>query len=149
MPRANAPVTTGSRQPRRHHPLEDDLVATGPLRTKSNKRKAHKDLDDGEKFVDSKSSRKILKIGQELANEDSEQIRAAASNTAFNFESRLDNEASSEEEAFQDDEEAWGDEDAEEIVEEVVSTWSSSIIDLGTDLHAATGDRPGRPGSFQ
>lgn len=121
MPKAHTPATTGSRQPRRHNPLEDDLVATGPLRTKSNKRKAHKELDDGEKFVDSKSSRKILKIGQELANEDIEETKAATPNTAFDFESRFDDETSSESEAFQNDEEAWGDEDAEEVVEEVVS----------------------------
>ena len=122
MPKANAPVTTGPRLPRRHNALEDDLIATGLLRTKSNKRKAHKDLDDGDKFVDSKSSRKILKIGQELANEDIEETKAATLNTAFDFESRFDNEASSEEEGFRDDEEAWGDEDAEEVVEEVVSS---------------------------
>lgn len=121
MPRLKTPVGTGSRQPRRHNPLEDDLVATGPLRSKSNKRKAHKDLDDGDKFVDSHSSRKILKIGQELANEDLEETTAATPNSAFNFESRFDDEPTSEEEAFQDDEEAWGDDDAEEVVEEVVS----------------------------
>lgn len=121
MPRLKTPVGTGSRQPRRHNPLEDDLVATGPLRSKSNKRKAHKDLDDGDKFVDSKSSRKILKIGQELANEDVEETTAATPNSAFNFESRLVDEPTSEEEAFQDDEEAWGDDDAVEVVEEVVS----------------------------
>lgn len=121
MPKPNTPVGAGSRQPRQHNPLEDDLVATGPLRIKSNKRKALKDLDDGDKFVDSKSSRKILKIGQTLANEYVEETTAATPNTAFNFASRFGDEPTSEEDAFQDDEEAWGDEDVVEVAEEVVS----------------------------
>ncbi|KAA6412543.1 MAG: rRNA processing [Lasallia pustulata] len=152
MPKATTPLATASRQSRRHNPLEDDLVATGPLRTKSNKRKAHKDLDDGEKFVDSKSSRKILKIGQELANEDSVETRAAPPNTAFKFESRFDNEQSSEEEAFQDDEEAWGDEDGEEVAEEVeidpddlhlfhkfIPSGESPVLELNRDNSAGEG----------
>ncbi|MCJ1297842.1 snoRNA-binding rRNA-processing protein [Hypocenomyce scalaris] len=118
MPKATTPITTGSRQTRRHNALGDDLVATGPLRTKSNKRKANRDLDDDHKFVDSKSSRKILKIGQELANEDLEETGRARLNTAFAFESRFGDEVSSEEDVPQEDEEAWGEED-EEVVEEV------------------------------
>ena len=133
MPKATTPITTGSRQTRRHNALGDDLVATGPLRTKSNKRKANRDLDDDHKFVDSKSSRKILKIGQELANEDLEETGRARLNTAFAFESRFGDEVSSEEDVPQEDEEAWGEED-EEVVEEVVSVGSSSIVELGADL---------------
>jgi essential nuclear protein 1 len=103
------------RQGRRHNPLEDDLVATGPLRAKPSKRKSRHEEGDEEKFVDSKASRKILKIGQELADEDEETEVVQKPNTAFDFESRF----ADEEESGGDfeDEEEWGDED--EIVEEI------------------------------
>jgi essential nuclear protein 1 len=101
---------------RRHNPLEDDLLATGVLRTKSAKRKSRHEEDNDEKFVDSKSSRKILRIGQELAAEDEEEQNVNKPNIAFDFESRFAEEDLSDEGAFEDQEE-WGDE--EEIVEEI------------------------------
>jgi essential nuclear protein 1 len=61
--------------------------------------------------VDSKASRKILKIGQELADEDEAENQASKPNSAFDFESRFpdgDEEQDSYEEA-----EAWGDEEEE------------------------------------
>lgn len=110
MPRATAPVSA-ARQARRHNPLEDDLTATGPLKQKSSKRKSRHE-DEGDKFVDSKASRKILRIGQELAEEDQEENQIPKASTAFDFESRFEDE----EEPYEDAEE-WGDED--DIVEEV------------------------------
>lgn len=104
-----------SRSARRHKPLAEDLVATGNLRVKSNKRKA-KAEEDEDRFVDSRSSRKILKIGQELIDEDQRENRTAAPNLAFTFESRPEVDSESEDELLPDDE-GWGDED---IVEEVV-----------------------------
>jgi essential nuclear protein 1 len=109
MPKATTPVE----QNRRHNPLEDDLLATGPLRTKTGKRKA-RDEDGEEKFVDSKASRKILRIGQELADEEEEGEAVTKPSTAFDFESRFEDEE--EPEGTYDDEEAWGDE--YEVVEE-------------------------------
>lgn len=114
MPKATTPIAA-SRQVRRHNPLEDDLVATGPLSTKRSKRKSRHEDEDVENFVDSKASRKILRIGQELAEEDLERQAVPKHNTAFDFESRFDEENASE--AGYEDEEAWGDED--EVVEEV------------------------------
>lgn len=128
MPKATTPVgsTSAARQARRHNPLEDDLVATGPLRSKaSSKRKSrHEDGDQEEgKFVDAKASRTILRIGQELAAEELElentQLPKVPS-SAFDFESRFEGEDENElqpSEGFED-EEAWGDEE-EEVVEEV------------------------------
>ena len=60
------------RHERRHNPLEDDYLATGPLRSKAPKRKSKGDGEDdergnGENYVDSKASRKILSLGRELA----------------------------------------------------------------------------------
>lgn len=102
---------------RRHNALENDLLATGPLKNKAPKRKSRHEEDGGEKFVDAKASRKILRIGQELAAEDEqEQGSGVAKNTAFDFESRLEEDDLSDD-AGQDVAEDWGDED--EIVEEI------------------------------
>lgn len=108
-----------SRSARRHAPLEEDLTATGPLRHRSKKRKARPE-DDDSGYVDSRSSRKILKIGQDLADEEQQETVAAAPNPAFTFESRSGG-ASEPEEDDDDryDDEAWGDEE-DEVVEEVV-----------------------------
>jgi essential nuclear protein 1 len=113
MPKVTSSVAE-ARQLRRHNPLEDDLLATGPLRSKPSKRKSGK-LDDGEaNFVDSRASRNILRIGQELADEEEEIRRIPKPNTAFDLNSRLEDE---EQDAGYEDGEVWGDED--EIVEEV------------------------------
>ncbi|KAM3084142.1 snoRNA-binding rRNA-processing protein [Clarireedia jacksonii] len=113
MPKATSPKDV-SRQGRRHNPLEDDLTASGPLKTKSTKRKSRHE-EEGEKFVDSKSSRRILRIGQELAEEAEAEDRPAKANTAFDFESRFEDE---EEPQFGDDDgEEWGDEEEEEVEE--------------------------------
>ena len=114
MPKAMSPKEV-ARQGRRHNPLEDDLTASGPLKTKSGKRKSRNE-DEGENFVDSKSSRRILKIGQELADEVEAENKSAKPNAAFNFDSRFEDE---EDEPLYEDEdgEEWGDED--EVVEEV------------------------------
>lgn len=115
--------TSRSRSARWHAPLEDDLTATGPLRHRSKKRKARPEDDDGSGYVDSRSSRKILKIGQDLADEEQQQNVAAAPNPAFTFESRFDGGSASEEgEDGRYDDEAWGDEEEDDVVEEVVGS---------------------------
>jgi essential nuclear protein 1 len=118
MPKSTTP--TSVRQGRRHNPLEDDLLATGPLRTKAPKRKS-KD-DDGEdqehQFVDSKASKKILQIGRELAEEDegAPPPPALTESNAFGFDSRFDLD-DEDNDPFGEGEAAWGDE--EELVEEI------------------------------
>ncbi len=86
---------------RRHNPLEDDITSSGgPLRTKSitGKRKSRSDEDGPNKvsdgYVDARSSRKILAIAQDLADEDAAESRAKAkavdaSPGAFGFDSRF------------------------------------------------------------
>ncbi|KAF7856009.1 hypothetical protein EAF04_009965 [Stromatinia cepivora] len=117
MPKAMSPKEL-ARSGRRHNPLEADLVASGPLKTKSGKRKSRNE-DEGEKFVDSKSSRRILKIGQELADEDEAENQAAKPNAAFNFDSRFEDEDEEDEPEFGgEDGEEWGDDDeVPELVE--------------------------------
>lgn len=110
--------TSRSRSARRHAPLEEDLTATGPLRHRSRKRKARPE-DDGSGYVDSRSSKKILKIGQDLADEEQQENGASAPNTAFTFESRFGEAGEAENEEDQYDDEGWKD-DEDDIVEEVV-----------------------------
>ena len=108
-----------SRSQRRHAPLDQDLTATAPLRARSKKRKARPEVEDQE-YIDSRSSRKILKIGQDLVDEEHEENLASVPNPAFTFESRFGEESGSEEGAARNsDEEEWVDE-ADEVVEEVV-----------------------------
>ncbi|KAK0508775.1 hypothetical protein JMJ35_009051 [Cladonia borealis] len=112
-----APISR-SRSQRRHAPLDQDLTATAPLRARSKKRKARPDVED-QGYVDSRASRKILKIGQDLVDEEHQENMASAPNPAFTFESRFGAENDSEEGTAENSEEgAWVDE-ADEMVEEV------------------------------
>ena len=85
--------------------------------------------------MDSRSSRKILKIGQDLVDEDQQESTASEPNPAFTFESRFGAESGSEEgdERQDDDEEAWGDEEYG-VVEEVVGSgyhvWGNVLTSL-------------------
>ena len=134
-----------SRSARRHNPLADDLVATGNLRVKSNKRKA-KTEDEEDRFVDSRLSRKILKIGQELVDEDQKENEPVARESAFSFESRLRSGGESEDEFQGDDEEPW--EDAEDdVVEEVLI---HCMVAISTVINRfSVGCQPGRPRPLQ
>jgi len=109
----------GSKPYRHQNPLSEDLAAIEVLRTKAKKRKAGREDDAGDGFIDARASRKILRIGQELVEEEIEGSKVTPPSTAFTFESRLDESKPSEEELRYEDEEGWGDED-DEIVEEVV-----------------------------
>ncbi|CAL5866660.1 uncharacterized protein PFLUO_LOCUS869 [Penicillium psychrofluorescens] len=110
---------------RRHNPLAEDIVSAGHLRTQSSKKGKRRENDEedgenGERYIDAKMSRKILQIGQDLADEDAAEQKAVGStepkvNTAFDFDSRFDDE-----EPMSDDEDKFGDEEwIDEEVEEV------------------------------
>lgn len=126
MPKAPNPSRNAAAA-RRHNPLADDILNAGHLRTKSSKSSKRKsrlsDDEDGNNFIDAKASRKILQIGQELAEEEAAERRAELgesaekTNAAFDFSSRFESEEpfSDEEDKFADDQ--WGD---EEEVEDVV-----------------------------
>lgn len=91
---------TRSLAARRHNPLAEDISTTGGLlRTKSStgKRKSRCDEDaNGDGYIDALSSRKILAIAQDLADEDEEGrksiVKAIAPNPAFAIDSRFGNE---------------------------------------------------------
>ncbi|KAF7713534.1 Bystin family protein [Penicillium ucsense] len=123
------PKATSSRAAaaaRRHNPLADDISAVGHLRTnsttKKGKRQSHDDGEDGEtgeRFVDAKMSRKILQIGQELAEEDAaeqQKLRFGGvqpkSNPAFEFDTRFEDDMPSDDEKYENDN--WVDDEEEE-----------------------------------
>jgi essential nuclear protein 1 len=124
MPR---PQAGPARSPanRRHNPLAEDISTIGGLlRTKSStgKRKSRSDEDiNGDGYIDAPSSRKILAIAQDLADEDDEDQRAVAKavapNPAFAYDSRFEDEEEDPQgakPAAYDDEEDWmPDEDVE------------------------------------
>lgn len=111
----------GSTRPpatRRHNPLVEDIsTSAGLLRTKSStgKRKSRSDEDvSGDGYIDAPSSRKILAIAQELADEDDEERKAVAKavtpNPAFAIDSRFRDEEDDPEggkTAADEDEEDW------------------------------------------
>lgn len=145
------PKATSSRAAaaaRRHNPLAEDIITSGHLRTQSSKKskrqgREDEDGEDGERYIDAKMTRKILQIGQELAEEDAAEHKAAmsaanmATNSAFDFESRFeDDEAlSDDDEKFREDQ--WGDEDEE--IEEVVGGLCSKKYNLPSFNNIALG----------
>jgi essential nuclear protein 1 len=123
MPKALTPARPSTAD-RRHIPLADDILAAGHLRSKSGKRKSRSDEGDADHYLDARASRRILQIGQELAEEDAAESRAAAAsgakiNPAFDFESRFtaaENCSDDDDGKYGDDQ--WGNDDEE--VEEAV-----------------------------
>jgi essential nuclear protein 1 len=117
------PKAAGARDTQRHNPLAEEYAPSNPWKHKAPKRqKRSRDEQEEEHYVDSKASRKILEIGRELAEEDERQNEARRppkANPAFDFETRMGEDDNVEEspEQYDDDEEAWGEEDEE--VEEV------------------------------
>lgn len=121
MPKATTPRSTA----RRHNPLADDILSSGHLRTtstQSGKRKSRGDDDDdtavaADKFIDAKASRKILQIGQDLAEEEAAERRAALGqgtepvNKAFDFSSRFEEDGQVSDDEDRLAEEQWADED--------------------------------------
>nr|POF14092.1 uncharacterized protein c13g1.09 [Quercus suber] len=117
-----------ARQERRHNPLGEEYNPTSPLKQKVGKKRKQSQSDglDQNGFVDSKASRRILDLGQDLVAEDAAERKQEApdlSNTAFTYESRFPDEGVDEEEdggaelgEYDDAEDAWGsDEDVEEV----------------------------------
>jgi len=109
---------------RHQQSLADDLLSTKSVRPKSKKRKARTvdGEEGGDGYVDSKASRKILKIGQELVEEAQNEAKSRQpANVAFNFEPRSvelgeqEEEDDEDEQGNYDDEESWGDEEQDAV----------------------------------
>ncbi|KAJ9138857.1 Bystin [Pleurostoma richardsiae] len=115
MPKATTPSATDRR---RHNPLEADMLGTGlKVKSKQPKRKSKQDDEDADRFIDSKASRVILQIGQELIEEERrENATSEPTKSAFDIDSRFEQQGEDLEEAY-DDDDGWHEEDEE--VEEV------------------------------
>ncbi|KAI5293100.1 snoRNA-binding rRNA-processing protein [Ascosphaera acerosa] len=117
-------------------PLAEEILTAGQVRSKqkapkSHKRKSRHDDDEegsGDPYIDARASRKILQIGQDLAEEDAAEARAAAGasaredarSAAFEFDYSkfaTRDEDDEEEEELERGGDDWADE--EEEVEEV------------------------------
>lgn len=121
MPKASS---SDARQMQRHNPLSEEYAPTAPLRQKApKKRRSAKGEGEEENYVDTKASRRILQIGQELVDEDASEQQKAQPNPAFDFASRFgaDDDSDDGGAAFNDDDEGWGDEEGEGVVEDAVS----------------------------
>ena len=111
MPKATTP--TSVRHGRRHNPLEDDMLATGILKSRPSKSKKHENEDQAQ-FVESKASKQILKLGRELAQEEQQEADAAAP-VRVGFEEGaarsldFEDDDDIEEDAFEDVDETFGD----------------------------------------
>jgi essential nuclear protein 1 len=129
------PKATSSRAAaaRRHNPLAEDITSAGQVRTQSNKKGKSRSQNDeeegenGQRFIDAKMSRKILQIGQELADEDEAETKRAMGagetmpNPAFDFDARLDeqDEALSDDENVNYENDEWLDEDVQNAVRKI------------------------------
>jgi essential nuclear protein 1 len=129
MPKIPRPAQANER----HNPLAEEYSPVQAFKQKAPKKRNRRDETEEDHVIDTKASRKILRIGQDLADEDEEERKARyaeqQTNPAFDFESRFANDVQSEEEEDAgkwDDEEAWGDE--EEVFEVEVCTFALSAV---------------------
>ena len=114
-------MPSAPRQSQHQASLAQEYSPTQPLKQKpAKRRRTAKEDDDRDSYVDSKASRKILKIGQDLVEEDDAEnsvARPTQPNPAFTFDLRIGNETNEqrqeqdEDEDDDDDADAWSDED--------------------------------------
>ncbi|KAI5294793.1 snoRNA-binding rRNA-processing protein, partial [Ascosphaera pollenicola] len=119
-------------------PLAEEILTAGQIRNKapkqkSNKRKSRHEEESGNPYIDARASRKILNLGQDLADEEAAENRAAGldagekdgkKTAAFEFDyskfaSRDDDDEDEDEELAQGADD-WADEE-----EEVEAIWNS------------------------
>jgi len=134
MPRVpRAPQT----ESQRHNPLAEEYAPSYPFKQKAShkKRKSRSDGDnEDDHVIGTKAARKILRIGQELADEDEAQQKklssGAATNPAFAFDTRFGGEVESDDGDTADvDAEVWEDEN-EELVELEVAIKEKCRLEL-------------------
>ncbi len=123
------PSVKRSRSARGRVPLADEISSIGPLKNRIKKRKSVAESEDYT-YLDTKSSRKILRIAQDLADDEAKNAThdVPIKNSAFGLNSRLLDTGSDDPE---DDEapEAWEDEGSEGF-QGVVSIYLISATSL-------------------
>jgi len=122
----------------RHNPLAEEYAPSYLFKQKAShkKKKSRSDGDnEDDHVIGTKAARKILRIGQELADEDEAQQKRLSSGTvpnpAFAFDTRFGGEVESDDEgdAANGDAEAWEDEN-EELVEIEVTRKEKCKLEL-------------------
>ena len=115
---------SATRHERRHNPLGEEYSPNAPLKEKARKkRKTDQDDQQGSRYVDSKASRRILDLGQDLLAEDESQAtRLEPESTAFSAENQFRDGTVGEgqddmEPGEYDDEGAWSSDIAEDEIE--------------------------------
>lgn len=120
MPKA--PKSPAVRETHRQQLAEEYIPSTTFKQKAPKDKRRSKSNNDNEGYVDSKSSRQILELGRELAEEAESETkvqRPPKANPAFDFDTRFGEDDSLVDTAqYGDEDDTWGDED-EEIVEEV------------------------------
>jgi len=107
------------------HPLAEDYAPTSPYKTKAPKKRKSTTIDPDaapDTLVETKASRKILALGQDLADEAEKERQAkyVSSNNAFSFDPRANFDQSDDSDdqdqgQTYDDEEAWMDEEEDPL----------------------------------
>jgi essential nuclear protein 1 len=133
---------SGSRDGRRHNPLEQDILNSGPLRVARTvpSKKRGREEENEEHYVDAKASRTILKIGRELMEED--QVRNTTTGSepsAFEFHELVGRQPESEDDVVAEDHEEWegldeAAQDEEHVEPEDLETWNKYFPDDEDDL---------------
>ena len=126
-------------------PLADEISSIGPLKNRTKKRKLVVE-NEGNSYVDPRSSRKILKIAQDLVDDEEQAVNKGLRNfnPAFKIESRI-LDVENEDPGDDGEPEAWEDED-DEWVAELVST---SLQECVRELIIMEGCRPKRSEHLQ
>jgi essential nuclear protein 1 len=148
-------IPSTARQPAHNVSLAQEYSPTQPLKQKPAKRRKTNEEKPEDAYVDSRASRKILKIGQGLIEEveaETQPARPAEPNPAFSFDvARADLEDDRAASQWDDEEEAWLDEDGdaeqEDVDPEDLATFSkfNPSFDPSTLLAPNTDEDEGPP----
>ncbi|GAP85215.1 putative bystin-like protein [Rosellinia necatrix] len=117
MPKAT--TQTGNGQPRRHNPLGQDILATKIVTGKAPKAKARRTSDeepsDGSPYIDSRTSKKILQLAQELSEQDQSTSSkpVGSAHNPFGLNSRPTDGISQDDDEPDDD--VFGDDDESDV----------------------------------
>jgi hypothetical protein len=98
-------------------------------RKEPKKRKVGHDADDGENIVDTRAAKRILSLGRDLEEEDtsSSNRTSSQSHSAFDFSASLPREQDADDEEEPGAEEAWQDEDSQDMEVDVNTPPAQSV----------------------
>lgn len=146
---------------RRHNPLETDIVGGSGILRPGGKKSKTKASKEKEEYVEAKQSARILRLGQQLADEeDGANIAPTEHKSAFDPDSRFAPDEDEQDDGAYDDD-AWGDDDDEVEVDEaeispedlamfnkfMSADEEDPLLKHGWDLKAGAGEEEQQQGS--